>query len=527
MKVFKKIASFAMALAIAVTAFLATPAITAEAAGSVAIGGVLISDGNVVVSSKGTASSDDGLYHLIASDVNQAASVGIDVAQSPVSAAASFAAPLGYNTEASLLFKKFTVCVVSGGALKPVSNSMYITNPEALGSTKIARTENGKKGLLADASSSNMGMRTLAQLGAKQATVTIELSRISNGRGTPYVYNGKSYNFNTAFISAYDNLIGRLSAQGVQVSMIIVCDQAAPGFFMSPYAADGIGQHTYYGLNATTTEGAETLAAAASFLANRYSGFSLFGMTAKVDNFIIGNEVNAWRQWNYMNCGNNLAVYTQEYANAFRLCYNAIKSVNANANVYTCIDHSWNASASGLHSSRSFLTQFNNCIASQGNIDWRLAFHAYNYPLTNNMAWAPTDKIQRNQNTKYISVYNIDVLTDFLSQPAFLSPTGAVRTVKLSEQGYTSSAGQEAQAVSIVYAIMVANNNSHIDGIILAREKDDPHIEMPQGLANGLLDYSNHAKVSYEMYKNAESPETIAKASSMAGVDLNTLLAPR
>ncbi|MBP3727704.1 MAG: hypothetical protein J6H22_02095 [Pseudobutyrivibrio sp.] len=119
------------------------------------------------------------------------------------------------------------------------------------------------------------------------------------------------------------------------------------------------------------------------------------------------------------------------------------------------------------------------------------------------------------------------MLTDFLSQPAFLSPSGAVRTVKLSEQGYTSSGGQEAQAVSIVYAIMVANNNSHIDGIILAREKDDPHIEMPQGLANGLLDYSNHAKVSYEMYKNAESPDTIAKASSMAGVDLNTLLAPR
>ncbi len=527
MKVFKQIASLVVALAVVVTTFMVTPAMTAEAASSVAIAGVLIQDGNVVVASSGAVASDDGMYHLVASDVNQAAPVGTDVAQAPVSASASFAAPLGYNTAASLLYKKFTVCVVKGGKLQPVSNSMYITNPEAIGSHNISRVESGKKGILADASTANMGMRSLAQLGAKQATVTLELSKISNGSGVPYVYNGKTYNFNTGFISAYDNLLARLNSQGVSVSLVIVCDKNAKTEFISPYAYDGLGKQTYYGINATTTEGAELLAAACSFITNRWSGMPYFGMTAKVDNFIIGNEVNAWRQWNYMNCGNNLAVYTQEYANAFRVCYNAIKSVNANANVYTCIDHSWNVSANGLHSSKAFLTQFNNYIASQGNIDWRLAFHAYNYPLTNNMAWAPTAKVQRSQNTKYISVYNIDVLTDFLSQPAFLSPSGAVRSVKLSEQGYTSSGGQEAQAVSVVFAIMVANNNSHIDGLILSREKDDPYIEMPQGLANGLLDTSNHAKLAYDFYKNAESPETIAKASGMAGVDLNSLLAPR
>ena len=50
---------------------------------------------------------------------------------------------------------------------------------------------------------------------------------------------------------------------------------------------------------------------------------------------------------------------------------------------------------------------------------------------------------------------------------------------------------------------------------------------MPQGLANGLMDINNHAKISYNFYKDAESPDTIAKASGMAGVDLNSLLAPR
>ena len=126
-----------------------------------------------------------------------------------------------------------------------------------------------------------------------------------------------------------------------------------------------------------------------------------------------------------------------------------------------------------------------------------------------------------------MSVYNIDVVTDFLSQPDFISPTGAVRSVKLSEQGYTSSQGEELQAAAFTFAYLVAENNSHIDGLILSREKDDPVIEVPQGLANGILRSDNTQKASYAYYKNAGNPEYTAKASAIAGVDLTTLLAPR
>jgi hypothetical protein len=250
-------------------------------------------------------------------------------------------------------------------------------------------------------------------------------------------------------------------------------------------------------------------------------------MNAKVDNFIIGNEVNAWYEWNYMSCGGNLPVYTQEYANAFRVLYNAIKSENANANVYVCTDHHWALNEKTVHSSKTFLTQFNNYIRSQGNIDWRLALHAYNYPMTSVVSWAPTENIKRSQDTRFISVYNIDVVTDFLCQPDFLSPTGAVRTVKLSEQGYTSSQGEEVQCAAITYAFLVAENNRYIDGLILSREKDDPVIEVPQGLANGILRYDNTQKPSYAFYKNAGNPEYTAKANALAGIDLTTLLAPR
>lgn len=527
MKMFKRIASITLALMLTVTAFAFTPGIKAEAASGVAIGGAIIDGGNVVVAASGQASSEDGLYHLVASDINQAGNAGVDVAQAPVSAATNFTVPLAKNTAESMLYKKFTVCVMKGGSLTSASNSCFITNPEACATRSAYRMDNGKKGLLCDASSANMGMRTLADLGVKQATVSLPLSKISGGEGVPYVYNGKTYNFNTRYISAFDNFLGRLNAQGVQVTMIILVDQAAQTGFINPYSYNGLGAHNYYGLNANTTEGVELLAAAGSFIASRWSSYSYFGMNAKVDNFIIGNEVNAWNEWNYMSCGGDLATYTTEYANAFRILYNAIKSENGNANVYTCTDHHWALNERTVYGSRQFLTQFNNTIRSQGNIDWRLAFHAYDYPLTSVTSWAPTANIQRSQSTRFISVYNIDVVTDFLSQPDFLSPTGAVRTVKLSEQGYTSLQGEELQAAAITYAFLVAENNSHIDGLILSREKDDPVIEIPQGLANGLLRTDNTAKASYNFYKNAGSPDYVAQASAIAGVDLNTLLAPR
>ncbi|SDI70547.1 hypothetical protein SAMN05421493_12328 [Pseudobutyrivibrio sp. 49] len=529
MKVFKKIASGVIALALIVTMFAGAPSLTAEAKGTsgVAIGGAVIEGGNVVVAASGQTASEDGIYHLIASDPNQAGNTGKEVAQAPVAAAANFTFPLNKNSAESVLFKKFTVCVMKGGALTAASNSMYITNPEACGSRAIARMDNGKKGILTDASTDNLGMRTLADLGVKQATVSLPLSKISGGSGVPYVYNGKTYNFDTRYIAAFDNYLGRLNAQGVQVTMILLVDQASQGEFISPYALNGLGKHNYYGLNATTTEGIELLAAAGSFIASRWMSHSYFGMNARVDNFIIGNEVNAWNEWNYMSCGGNLSLYAQEYANAFRVLFNAIKSENANANVYICTDHQWAVNTKNTHGAKAFITQFNNYIRAQGNIDWRLAFHAYDYPLKSATPWVPTANVQRNQNTKFVSIYNIDVVTDFLSQPELLSPSGAVRTVKLSEQGYTSSQGEEIQCAAITFAMLVVNNNSHIDGFILSREKDDPYIEVPQGLAFGLMRDNNTHKLSYDYYKHAGEPEYTAKASEMIGLDLNSLIAPR
>ena len=506
MKLSKKIASLALALTMVVSAFAFAAPITAEAKGGVAIGGDVIQGSDVVIAASGSEASEDGLYHLVASDANQTAPSGVDVAQQPASAAANFTVPLAKGTDNSMLFKKFTVCVMSGGALKAVSNSMYITNPEACATYAPARKDFGKKGVLPALEKNIADLNQPADLGAKQVNLNIPLSVIGN--------SGK--------LAGYDYSVRKYNALGMQVNVIILVDGASPQQYISPYSYDGLGAHNYYGLNASTTDGVNALAQAASFLGSHYAG----GANGQVDNFIIGNEVNAWWLWNYMNCGSN-DVFMQEYTNAFRLFYNGIKSENATANVYCCIDHQWARSEASYYiSGKEFVTKFNNIIKSQGNVDWRLAVHPYNAPLYAPWAWQTGKNVSHSQSTPYVTMANIDVLTDFMCTPDMLSPTGAVRTVKCSEVGYTSVDGENLQAASLVYAYLVAENNKYIDGLVISREMD--HIgDIAQGMVSGLCNTDASHKMGYDFYKNASDPNYISQASAAAGVDLTSLITPR
>ena len=514
-KFLKKSLSLAFALMLTLTASFASSALTVEAKSSktatststpsysVVVASALIQGANVVVSTSGATASEDGLYHLIASDVNQAAPAGSDVAQAAAADGAVFTVALAKDTANSMLFKKFTVCVMKGGALSPVSNSMYITNPEACASYAPARMDYGKKGILPDLLQSVAVKNQPADLGAKQVNLNIPLSKIGS-------------------LAGYDFSVRKYNTLGMQVNVIILVDGAAPAEYINPYSYDGLGAHNYYGLNANTAEGIAALEYASSYLAKHYSGIG-FG---QVDNFIIGNEVNAWWLWNYMNCGSN-DVFMQEYAKAFRIMYNGIKSENANANVYTCIDHQWaRAEASYYVSGQSFLSTLNTLIKSEGNVDWRVAVHPYNAPLYAPNAWETSKNVSHSQSTPYVTMANIDVLTDYLCTADMLSPTGAVRSVKCSEVGYTSANGEQLQAASLVYAYLVAENNSHIDGLVVSRESDDV-IDIAQGMASGLCGLDGAHKMGYDFYKNAADPNYIAQASAAAGVDLTSLITPR
>ena len=226
--------------------------------------------------------------------------------------------------------------------------------------------------------------------------------------------------------------------------------------------------------------------------------------------------------WNYSSVSDEMT-YAQLYSDSLRVCYNAIKSRNANAYVCISIDQNWtHTHNSSYYSARSMVEAINACISAQGNIDWCVAEHPYNFTLKNANVMAPSNAalVTHSIDTPYLTMENIEQLTDFLSQPAFRNTKGGVRPVLLTEVGYTSSQGEDVQAASIVYAYQRAATNQHIKLITFSRQTDAP-AEVKQGLAFGLTRTDGSHKASFEYYQQMNGGNAgayIQKAAATLGI---------
>ena len=80
--------------------------------------------------------------------------------------------------------------------------------------------------------------------------------------------------------------------------------------------------------------------------------------------------------------------------------------------------------------------------------------------------------MRESEDTAMVTIYNIDVVTDYMQQEEFLTPEGEVRPILLSEMGFTSTYGEDVQAAAFAYAYFIAENNPYIDAMILSRETD-------------------------------------------------------
>lgn len=482
-------------------AYLAWQAsLVAPSMGTVTLNSCRIEGGNVVVeaNAKNILKTDDDRYVVIAQQMYESGNEGTEVASVTIeeldeAGDLTFIFPLNKNSDSSNLFRRFFVAAKYNGELIPVSAAKYVENPSACAGHTVARNDHGKKGILPSAALiRGTGLKTL---GVQQALYNLPIGSLCSGGGINYTYNGKTYSFNASIVSQYDIVVPHLNSMGIQVTMVILNNSNGDASMLHPKARGGSSR--YYAFNSAEQAGIEKLEAIASFLAERYSGTG----HGTIDNWIIGNEINARADWHYMS-DVGVDSFAQEYANAFRIFYNGIKSQNGNARIYISIDQQWARSINSAkyYSSKSFLQSFNSAVLREGDMDWHVAVHPYNVPLYDPHAWYSGSNIPHSQDAAYISMRNIDVLTDFLSQGTFLAPDGNVRSVLCSEVGYTSVQGEAVQAASVVYGYLQAMHNSHIDGFILSREQDDAG-EIAERLANGLLDLSGRQKLAYSYYQ--------------------------
>lgn len=471
---------------------------------------------DITMSAEGLAISDDGYYYLFEEKMYDTALRSDEyIIEEQKDVDLTFSVNLNYNSTNSRLCSKFVVAVKKDGAFMPISKPRFITNPEAIArySPSFGDTAS-KKGLLVDPE--KLGSSELDDLGVRHAAYNIPLSRILGDTSNAYYptvyysYNGRSYAFNGQVIAEYDYIFSTLTNKGITTTAIILND-IHPGYMqlIHPKARSG-GRAPYYAFNATDEAGTEYIAAIASFLANRYSGSG----HGKIMNWVIGNEINARSEWNYIEYMDT-ASYVEEYAKAFRIFYNTILSVNGNARVYISLDQQWGKSlySNNGYSSKEILDEFNRNITAGGNIDWGVAQHPYNYPLTSAKAWSTSGRagsyVLDSETTPVITIKNIHVLTDYLQKEEYLTDSGEVRHVILSEMGYTSSAGQDLQAASFVYAYKVIESNQYIDSMLFSRETDAPS-EVAQGLALGINTQGGGRKSIYNAFKYVDTAESAA-----------------
>lgn len=395
---------------------------------------------------------------------------------------------LDHGSADDKLYSKFVVAVYDGEDFVQVSEPYYITNPEMIAPNQAAFPYSAtKKGLNIELSM----LEDAFDLGVKHVGTNIAFHQIL-GSGIDYTYDGKTYHFSKDVIAQYDKIISALSGKGMTVTAIVLNgwndatpDLIYPGTVKSSNAF-------YYLFNVATKEGYDQTRAIMAFLAERYNGSN--PDHGKISNWILGNEINN-QQWNYTGEW-DLTSYVKAYQKAFRVFYTAIKSTSANDRVYFSLDYNWNnpqeKDGKLKYGGKEIVDSFNSIANDWGQIDWGLAYHPYPCPMTEPEFWndSQTGLISTDFNSPVINFANLNVLTDYFNQAALKSPTGQVRNIILTEQGFTgvdAARGdiQNIQAAAYAYSYYLVDSNPDIDAYILSRQVDAPS-ERQQNLGFGL-----------------------------------------
>ncbi len=495
-----------------------TPENTAEFA---SINNCAIVDGEKIqieATSNGIPGSDDKYYYLFeqATYEDEIAEGAEPIEKTYKGEEASFKLNLKKESADTRLFSKFSIAVKKDDSYIIVSHPKYINNPNACARHNYSGMKHRSiKGILPHP----LRLSELPDLGVNYCSYNIPLSHIlTTSGGIEYEYCGVKYHFNSQIMNDYDNLFKKLNDMGIDIAAIILND-ANPSTYPEithPNARSG-SSAPYYMFNASDEGGVKALAAIGSFLAGRYSGTG----HGNVSMWIIANEVNARKEYNYM-ANTDVNTYTAAFTRAFRVFYNAIMSENAGAKVYIPIDQRWtyNTEKTGDYDAKDVLDIFSSSIAKYGNIDWGLAAHPYSFPNGNTAFWNASKYVNHTETTPTITMDNIEVLTNYMQKDSMRDNSGNVRSIILSEIGYSSTSGEDVQAAAFAYAYTKMEKNGYIDALMFSRQVDAQDEISALGLALGLENTGGGHKKIYDVFKYIDTDrrkEFVSFAYSIVG----------
>lgn len=444
--------------------------------------------------------SSDSYYYLVYVDSNSGkVKKMVGKVKKPEKAKGKITFKLNISGHPEYAQGKFAIGIKkSKSAYSVISPKSYVSNPEKLSTNTAAYFVPGtKKGIQAT------DINELTDTKSKTVFFNLyisDLMRKDSGVET-YKYNGKTYHFNGLY--GYVYLVQQCNAKGIQVTAQISIDRnASTQSFItgnSPYA-----ETAYYGWNTDNSTTRQTMEAMFAYLGEKFGKNNCY-----ISNWILGNEVNSASGYYYV--GNvSFSKFISMYSEAFRCLYNAVKSSRGSSKVFICLDNCWNQKNAFTicYSARSTLESFAAKISDmQKDVNWNLAYHAYNQPLSDSQFWSGANASMFTSDantTTFITMRNIQTLTDYVK-----NRFGSNTRIILSEQGFSSTyGGQENQAAAIALAYYKAACNPMIDAFIIRSYKDEAH-EVAQGLAMGLKDANGKKKTAYNVFKNMDSSNSL------------------
>ena len=407
----------------------------------------------------------------------------------------------------------------NGNTYQKISGTRFLSNPEI--TATMTKTYLGYYD--SDKISSKKGMQGTSEgytedMAVQHVLLNVDIANmVSTTKKSGYVaysYKGNTYYFQDMialvqtirYLNGWDN-DNPYGWHSRSVTLVLLMSWKDDLSFLIHPDARRKGAATYYALNMKEQRSRDTLEALFC-----YMGEKLGTNKARVSNWTLGNEVNSCNAWNYS--GNmSLNDCVKNYAQAFQLLYQGVKRTASTSRVFISLDHCWNAADAG-HTGKAYLDTFASYMNQTApSMQWNVNYHPYSQPLNNNRFWSDGSHTVSNTGTDYISMKNINVLTDYLSgiESKYHKPSGSIRVI-LGEMGYTARQGnsneETEQAAALGYGYYIAMFNNRIDAYIVRAYIDDP-TESRSGLYLGMFSSDYKKKQAYDVYKHLDKNDSL------------------
>ncbi len=404
-----------------------------------------------------------------------------------------------------MLCQQFVVAYKKGGKYKIASNASYITNPEVLATyTGKGAATYSKKGVQPDYGEVNDPLALGAQHVLLNWTINEMFRTVHTKNTITYKYRGKYYYFDQDVMNYHDSLVKQYVASGARVYVILLLQYGVSKDTAS--MCYGASDAAFSSVNVTNQRGCLTWEALMTYLGERYSTEDNL-----VSGWVLGNEVDSPGNWNYGG-GKSLGAYMADYATAFRICHNAVRSKSKNTNVYISLDYNWNYDADGggnaYFTTKATLDAFYSKLKSKGKINFRIAYHAYSQGLREPAFWDDFDT-SNDIGSKIITMNNIHVLTNYVKDRF-----GKNCTIMLAEQSFNANWGEDLQAATFAYAYYLSEANSMIESFVYGREFDTEK-ENNENFFWGLSDKNRNRRLIWNVFKYIDCRESFQYTNSL------------